>query len=265
MLWQLLWTMCLIVTIKLAYKQALLAGRIYQQLPLPHDFSHGFYLPGEELSTFQQYVRPLSEQQWMAFQSYEKTYRDRLNIRRQRDKNFVVSGDPGKWMKLATLLNGIFFRNGVFTAESHSGKPFGLQFLKYVARVLKKFPVAQPYPENLTSALVADWICEQLRYLRETVLPSLRTGATNNQRNKEVSKNKLAYLWQHRRSKAIQVILNNSKYPDPPSCPSDITVVQTYYDNKCSNRKRNEDLSLPSRLKSLSASHYSEESIHSNS
>lgn len=118
--------------------------------------------------------------------------------------------------------------------------------MKYGAsESLEKFPVTQPYPEDLTSALAADWICEQLRYLRETALPSLRTGATNSQRNKKVSKNKLAYLWQHRRSKAIQVILNNSKYPDPPSCPSDITVTQSYYDNKCLNCKRNEDLPPP--------------------
>lgn len=107
MLWQLLWTMCLIATIKLAYKQPLLAGRIYQQSSLPHDFSSGFHPPGEELSTFQQYVCPLSEQQWMAFQSHEKIYRDRLNTKRQREKNCVASGDPGKWITLAILLNGI--------------------------------------------------------------------------------------------------------------------------------------------------------------
>ncbi len=88
--------MCLIVTIKLAYKQALFTGRIYQQLLLPRDFSHGFHLPGEELTIFQQYVRPLSEDQWMAFQSHEQIYRDRLNTKRQRDKHVVSSGDPGK-------------------------------------------------------------------------------------------------------------------------------------------------------------------------
>ncbi len=73
----------------------------------------------------------------MAFQSHEQIYRDRLGTKRQRDKHFVSSGDPGKWIKLAALLNGIFFKNGLFTAESHNGRPFGLQFLKYAARVLK--------------------------------------------------------------------------------------------------------------------------------
>ncbi len=125
--------------------------------------------------------------------------------------------------------------------ESHNGRPFGLQFLKYVARVLKKFPATQLYPEDLTSASVFDLIREQLCYLRETILPSLRTGATPSQRNRKVSRNKLAYLWQYRRSKAIQVILNNSEYPDPPPCPSDITAIQTYYDSKCLNQRWNDD------------------------
>ncbi len=65
------------------------------------------------------------------------------------------------------------------------------------------------------------------------------------QRNRKVSRNKLAYLWQYRRSKAIQVILNNSEYPDPPPCPSDITAIQTYYDSKCLNQRSNEDLPSP--------------------
>ncbi len=144
-----------------------------------------------------------------------------------------------------TLLNGVIFNNGVFTAESHNGGPFGLQFLKYAARVLKMFPVTQSYPEDLTSASVSDWISEQLCYLWEPVLPSLRTGATCSQQNRKVSRNKFAYLWQYRRSKAIQVILNNSEYPDPPPCTSDIEIIQTYYDNKCLNQRCNEDLPPP--------------------
>ncbi|XP_043093378.1 uncharacterized protein LOC122343108 isoform X1 [Puntigrus tetrazona] len=205
---QILWTMCLITTVKLAYKQALLTGRIYKQPQL--SVSHEYHSPGEESSVFQQYVRPLSEDEWMAFQSHEKIYRERLNTKRRRDEHFVSSGDPGKWIKLAALLNGIFFKNGIFTAENHSGKPFGLQFLKYAARVLKKYPAVQAFPEELTPASAADWIREQLCFLREIVLPSFRLRATRSRRNRKVSGNKLAYLWQYRRSKAIQVILNNN-------------------------------------------------------
>ncbi len=35
----------------------------------------------------------------MAFQSHEQKYRDHLKTKYQRDKNFVSSGDKGKWIK----------------------------------------------------------------------------------------------------------------------------------------------------------------------
>ncbi len=103
----------------------------------------------------------------------------------------------------------------------------------------------QSYAEYLTSASVSDWIHEPLCYLWETVLPSLRTGATRSQRNRNVSKNILAYPWQYRRSKEIRVTLNNSEYPNPPPYPSGITVKQTYYDNKSLNQRGNEDFTSP--------------------
>lgn len=87
-----------------------------------------------------------------------------------------------------------------YSSKSHNDKPFGSQLLNYVARVLNKLPAIQPYSEDLTLALIAGWIRKQLRYLRETILLSLQTQSKYGQRNKKVSRNKLAYLWQHRRS-----------------------------------------------------------------
>ena len=82
----LLGTMCLITT----YKQALLAGRIYQR----PDHSNGRLPRGEPVDpALAQCVRPLSEQRWLAFQTHEKTYRDCLNTNRLRQKN-ISSGAP---------------------------------------------------------------------------------------------------------------------------------------------------------------------------
>lgn len=77
---------------------------------------------GAELTTLQQYVCMLSEYQWMAFQSHERTYRDCLNTKCQHEKNVASSGDSGKCITLLTLVNGIFLKNGVFSAESQSSK-----------------------------------------------------------------------------------------------------------------------------------------------
>ena len=40
-------------------------------------------------------------------------------------------------------------------------------------------------------------------------------------------------LWQHRRSKAIDRILNNSMFPSPPPTVNDTTDVYKYYTAKC--------------------------------
>ena len=46
--------------------------------------------------------------------------------------------------------------------------------------------------------------------------------------------NKLSYLWQQRRSKAIDIILNSSTYPSPIPAVSNVDLVQKYYTDKCS-------------------------------
>lgn len=66
---------------------ALLTGRLYQQDP-----SHEYLLRRELADpVFQQYVSLLSEQHWMAFQPYEKIYRDHLNTNQRCELNFVYS------------------------------------------------------------------------------------------------------------------------------------------------------------------------------
>lgn len=48
-----------------------------------------------------------------------------------------------------------------------------------------------------------------------------------------MGRDKLSYLWQHRRTKAIDIILNNSTYPNPPPAANNVELVQQYYTDKC--------------------------------
>ena len=236
--WKTVWTMCLVSTIRVAYKQALQSGRVYkQQQRLPHDPTpdppRGLGITSPE---FFELVNPLTEQQWQAFQAKERAYRSSLVSEDHLEKeHYVSSADPGSWIRLIKLLIGIFFNNGVFTSESRRGIPFGFPLLKFVARVLKKLPTKQPLPEPLTPALACSWIEVQLRFLRDTVQPSL-TATRRQQQRRKVSRDKLSYLWQHKQSRAIQIILNNSEYPDPPPCPDNCEEVQLHYENKCRGR-----------------------------
>lgn len=105
-------------------------------------------------------------------------------------------------------------------------------------RFLKK--LRESLPGATTPALVTAWIESQLRFIRETVQPSL-TSARGDQRRRKVSRNKLSYLWQCKRSKAIQIVLNNSEFPNPPPCTSNCEQVQFYYQQKCQGEARISD------------------------
>ena len=135
---------------------------------------------------------------------------------------------------MASVLWTAFFKNGIFSATQRNGHLYGFQLLKYAARILKKFPIAVDFPEDITTDALTTWIETQLSFIQERIQPALRTSGTDtNRQPKKVSKDKLAYLWQHRKSKAINIILNNSCFPETPPTVSDTSNVYDYYKVKC--------------------------------
>ncbi|XDV19479.1 hypothetical protein PO909_024944 [Leuciscus waleckii] len=150
-------------------------------------------------------------------------------------KNFACSGDLAKWSKVASILFGVFSQNGIFRMRRTNGKEFGLPLLKYVSRILKKFPLSDKHPAELTSVSITSWIEKQLIFARDVIQPSLSRRGTE-ERHKQprtVSREKLSHLCQHRRSKAIEIILNNSTFPSPPPIINDTSNVHKYYMAKC--------------------------------
>ncbi|KAF3837888.1 hypothetical protein F7725_009656 [Dissostichus mawsoni] len=82
----------------------------------------------------------------------------------------------------------------------------------------------------------------QLRFIRERIQPALRAAGTETQRQqRKVSRNKLAYLWQTRKSKAIDIILNNSCFPENPAHSN----VYNHYKAKCQTVPRATPLATP--------------------
>ena len=192
-----------------AYKQALGSGRIYQQAWAVHDPTLDAMGRSNPFTDFSTFSGPLTEHHWNDFQMAERAFRETLDTKKlQQKQHFLSSADPGKWMRLISLLNGVFYKNGIF-----SGLSYGEPFLKYTARILKKLPLGQPFPGELTSASLASWIEIQLRFVRDIIQPSL--GAAQSRHSRKVKRNKRSYLWQNRRTKVIQIILNSSEYPAP--------------------------------------------------
>ena len=80
-----------------------------------HDHSYEQLPRGEPIDpALERCVRPLSEQQWTAFQTHEKTCRDRLNTNRLRQKIYISSGAPEGWITLCTLPDGCFLQKQSF-------------------------------------------------------------------------------------------------------------------------------------------------------
>ena len=134
-----------------------------------------------------------------------------------------------KWIKLIGILNGLYFKNGTFTTHHKDGRQFGLPLLKYTLRVLKRCPLFSPTLPEVSRGSLGEWIKTQMRFVG-LIQPALRIRMTSRGQHqrapRQVGRDKLAYLWQHRKSKAIEIILNNSTYPGPLPAVNDVEVVQ---------------------------------------
>ncbi|KAF3858814.1 hypothetical protein F7725_012015 [Dissostichus mawsoni] len=140
--------MCLVTTLRLAFKQALNSGRVYKQRlnvcdPSPTP-------AGDVRVDFEQYARLLSDCEWTTFQRHERAYRGTLDTKLlQVRSNFAVThGGAKKWGRLVTILTSAFFNNGIFSATQRNSRTYGFQLLKYVARILKKFPLSADFPRH---------------------------------------------------------------------------------------------------------------------
>lgn len=194
MFWTLSVQMCLVAMLKSAFKQALLTSRVYQQQWNIHDLSPVHLAGGDSRPDFSEYENRLSQHEWRQFQTQERAFRKGLNTKLlQKKTNFFSSGDPGKWNRLAVILNGAFYKNGILYAKHRDGRPFGAPLLKYVARILRKFLTRKDHPAEVTALDIWD-----------TIQPSLGSSGTQCERGqKQVCREKWAYLWQHRKSKVI--------------------------------------------------------------
>ncbi len=70
--------------------------------------------------------------------------------------------DPTCWIKLLSILNGLYYKHGTFSASHRDGRPFGTPLLKYTARIFRKLPVRSTFPEGVTPAELTGWIQLQL-------------------------------------------------------------------------------------------------------
>lgn len=209
------------ITLKLSLKAARTSGKIYKQPENTCDSGpHLVRSAANNLGNFGNYIHPLSDEEWTQFEADERAFRKLLDTKLIDDKQRIMfsGNDPTQWNRLIALLQGLYHKNGTFSAFHKDGRPFGTSLLKYTIRMLSKLPVHSDPPKDKTPENLASWIKHQLRFTREIIQPALNraAGAQQQRLPKKVGRESLAYLWNNNRSKAIRIILNNSIFLSPP-------------------------------------------------
>ena len=86
--------------------------------PVPQPPSDGEDLPVD----FNNYVRQLQCHEWTMFETHERQFRKSLDTKLLQERaHFACSGDPAKWSKVASILTGVFFQNGIFRKGIDNG------------------------------------------------------------------------------------------------------------------------------------------------
>lgn len=245
--------MCLITTLKGTLKEARKSGKIYIQQWRTYDPAS--HLVGNNPGEFGGFARRLSDEEWLRFEAEERAFRKTLDTKLIDDRQRITytGTDPTQWNKLMAILNGIYHKNGTFSAHNRNGRPYGIPLLKYTVRILNKLPNTDKPPTDRTPEALTEWIEKQFRFMREVIQPALnRTTRTQQKRlPRKVSRDEIAYLWNNNRTKAIRVILNNSTFTEPLPSMNDTERVYKYYCDKNQADATGERLATPPWLDAL--------------
>ena len=141
-------------------------------------------------------------------------------------------------MRVFKKIRERFVIDDVFQTKKRNGQPFRLDFLKYVWRVLCKFPLENKQRDAaLTEASLLSNIDSALRFIDTTIFPSLRkqrrrTCGMQSSEAREVSREELTTLWNTNQKRAIDVIHNNNTVAPRTVCPIDPDSLTQFYTEK---------------------------------
>ena len=176
---------------------------------------------------------------WSHFESVECGLRNVLGVKPMVVRTRYKHDNPIYWCKIITLISSVLFREGRFVDIRPDGRPFSIPFLKFVSRILYKFPVIVPelFDQNMTERekLVND-ITFITHFVKTKIQPCLTNGPPRptqcHNDSVFVSSSELTHLWTHNQQRAIDIINNNGTPTTHVSCPINIEDIEAEYVNK---------------------------------
>ena len=162
--------------------------------------------------------------QWHEFEKQENLLRKQLKTRSMCIKTKYVHPKPFYWIKLITLISNIFYKDNVLVDIRPDGNPFSIEFLKFVKRVLFKFPVKQQTTSTEPNMTERDTLLRDIDYVVKFVKQNIQpcfhqqrtrtpVPADDDSDSDTVSRAELAHLWKTDRKTAIRIINNDGKRP----------------------------------------------------
>jgi len=190
------------------------------------------------VETWRDFDHVLCREKWNEFEEVERSFRKSIRTKQDGERIVYVHDDLRLWLRVFNKIRGLFVKNGAFQNKKENGQPFKIQTLKYVWRILCKFPVEirETDEVQIETALLAN-IESALSFIDNTILPSLRKQrrlACGTQRNeaRAVTREELTHLWTENQKRAIRVIRNDSLVEARALCPIDPDTLTAFYNEK---------------------------------
>ena len=120
---------------------------------------------------------------WQDFENQERLLRKNLETKPMCVKTRYTHPNPSVWIKLITLVSNIFFKDNVCVDIRPDNKPFSIEFIKFVRRVLFKFPVkSQVYadPGRSERELLLSDIEYVVTFVKRNIQPCFNRQRNNN-------------------------------------------------------------------------------------
>ena len=138
---------------------------------------------------------------WKEFELQELYFRMNLSTKPLLVDKEYVHLNPSTWFKIISVLSSVFYTDKVFRDIRPDGQPFSLEFLRYVKRIMKKFPITFPNQPsfnalNTERQHLIEFIEFSINFVKEKIQPCFRLNRyRNEEESRTVEKDELTHLW----------------------------------------------------------------------
>ena len=179
---------------------------------------------------------------WSTFEKHERDFRMGFSTKPIDPAKPFIHPSPEPWLKIITVLSSLFVKDGVFNDLRPDGHEFSIDFLRFIKRILFKFPIT--VPEELSIGVDGErpYLLQVIKYciqfVKENIQPCFKTkGNPRNPPNdvtaRTVCKDELTHLWMCNQKRAINIVKNSGKENKHTSCNIPVQDVQNHFTERC--------------------------------